>query len=419
MSTNQVTTNQEGLGQHDSTQLFLLRANSFYRRWHELEATFGKDGGLVLDWDYCPQEARIEKSAFNDRHEVLAELETLREELESVPENDLSNKTFFTHKLRGADAYVRALMGERIPFSDFIEATQGLPPVRASSDEIASLREKVGSGLARLGIPWDERYVQLYEELTRYPDMEKFGDRLREIASQWVKRVADRLGLDIEPLYEIETVTVDEFWYNFIDGKLGQSIRLRINTHPRCHYRKGDDHSKATHEIAGHALQVLSWNKQFGLARVESTAMNLTMHSCEMFQAEGVAQSIAVLIAEEGEIDDQAQIQDDLLHYHMAVTNNAQLDIEEGRSFDEVLKEVVAAAPFLPPASAAADLRDRTQNPMFRSYVHVYYPSAKMFLSAQELPKDDRLAFLRSMYERFWTPRQIEERLSKLKKPKN
>ena len=56
---------------------------------------------------------------------------------------------------------------------------------------------------------------------------------------------------------------------------------------------------------------------------------------------EGLAQTVLALVAEDGEEDDFINMYDTVGHYHAALTNNAQLDIEDGKSIDQTIRDVL------------------------------------------------------------------------------
>src|SRR6187402_3072413 len=114
--------------------------NGFYRRWHSFESTLGKDAGSVLDFDYCPPEDTATGTPFSDRLAVLDELERLQSDVQASS-GSFSNKDFLRLKLEGANAYLRTLMGERLPFERYLEATIGITPKPLPKDELAALRE--------------------------------------------------------------------------------------------------------------------------------------------------------------------------------------------------------------------------------------------------------------------------------------
>lgn len=392
----------------------LSSISKFYHRWHALEANLG--GGVqVLDFDFCPREdlSNIE-TPFLSHLEALRQVEELRNSLVIIKPESLCNADFMSQKLAGAAMFLRALMGERIAFEPYLRATMGIEPEIISSYEVEALRAELEERFSRLGIPFSADGKAAFEQYIVLKDVSQFEHLLRTEATRWVKILQQRIGLTAQPIYEIEVVSEDAYWTNWIDGSLNSGIRLRINTHPRITFLKGGATGFAVHEIGGHALQMLELDAARRDGEVDGAALNLTVHSCEQFQLEGLAQTVMYLIAEEGEIPEALEIDQKLRGYHAVLTNNAQIELESGRPVEEVIERLLAEDPFLPPLKAFSDLRDRARHPLYRAYMFVYAPSKRKFLTAGALPKTKRIEFLRSMYTRLWTPAQIDSQLRTL-----
>jgi len=229
-----------------------------------------------------------------------------------------------------------------------------------------------------------------------------------------VQRLHSQMSLSAAPRFKIEVASVDAYWANWIDGSLNDGIRLRINVHPRITFYQGAALGYAVHEIGGHALHVLEMNLARTRGLLDSPGMNLTVHSCEAFQMEGLAQGVLELVAEPEELSPALKLDQALRAWHGMLLNNAHLALEGGVGFDVVARDLLQTSPLTRPGRVLSDLRDRLRNPLFRSYIHVYAPSRKTFLSARALPMARRVEFLRKMYTGLYTPAQIHAELARL-----
>lgn len=385
---------------------------TFYRRWHSFEGTLGADNGTIIDFDFCPPEYVSDSTPFADRMEVLATVMKLREAHADAAPSEFCNYEHLGKKLEGSEAYVRALMGERFSIESYIRATLGVGADRASMMEIEALRDEVERALASIGVRHLATDLARYEAVTLDANVTSFGVELREIATRMVAFVRDELGLHADPDYTIEEVQEDEYWTNFVDGKLGSPLRLRFNTHPRKSYRKGLAFEMAAHEVAAHLLNILELSLSERQGRVDAPALNTTLHSCELIQMEGLAQSLIHLLEHPFEVSPFALVNEALRSYHMALLQNAHLDLEEGKLVDEVVRSVTEAAPFLNELGVLSELRDRSRSVCFRTLIFVYYPSKKQFMRAAAAPLGARKSFLKRMYQELWTPSQIDEQLA-------
>lgn len=387
---------------------------NFFIRWHTLEGTLGNDGGSVLDFDFYPRD-HAEYQAFSSRFQALTVLESLRERLDAIQHlPGLKNATYLRHKLLGSSTYLRALMGQRFSFHEYLSDTMGIEPEPIALPELQALREQLEHALARFSIPFSENGAARLREEMLESDHNRFSSELCMGAETWVHRLRSALSLSAAPHFKIEIASVDAYWANWIDGSLADGIRLRINVHPRITYYKGAALGYAVHEIGGHALHVLEMNRGRELDRIDSPIMNLTVHSCEAFQMEGLAQSVLELMADPSELSPELKLDQALRAWHGALLNNAHLSLEGGIAFDKVVNELIQTSPFMQVSRILSDMRDRMKNPLFRSYIHVYNPSRRLFLTALKLPMSLRIQFLQKMYTMLYTPEQIRIELKRL-----
>ena len=388
--------------------------NSFYRSWFAFEQGQTTDCAVVFDFDYSQDRETVAIEQFENRFAVLARANHLLARARSDEGALWSNQQFLVQKLRGAEAYLRQLLGQHIPLGDYIDACMGYRPALVGADELELLQGQAMQQVSNFGLQWSASEVGRLNALLLYSDAKEFQSDLERHSRIWVPRVCAALNLSIEPQYHIHIVEVDEYWSNWITGNYGEPIELRINTHPRVPPKRGKSQILAAHELAGHAVHILSLSKNSCDGHFESSFMNTSLFSAEMFQMEGVAQTVLWILADEDEIEPFAKLSDSLDFYHMALVNNAQLELEAGRPVEEVVQSTLAIAPFLNPLTLASDLRDRSRNPLFRSYVSVYYPSWRLFSKARTLSTEKKREFLRQMYTRFWTPQQIAGMLADL-----
>lgn len=388
--------------------------DGFFRSWDTYERSLITDQGIVFDFDFSHNRTDLPLQIFNDRLAVLDALKVLIARSRGKEGEAFSNPDFLIQKLSGAEAYLRQLLGERLPFASFVQSCMGYSPSIVDEDELQTLKIEAMSHLSAIELDWKRTDAIKLKNLLLYKDASEFQTDLEKQAKLWVRRLCDFVGLEIEPQYKVSIVEVDEYWSNWITGTYGVGIELRINTHPRVQLRKGKSQILAAHEIAGHALHILSLSKQSLDGNLESCLMNTSLYSAEMFQMEGLAQSLLWLIADPSEIEPFAALTNSLDMYHLALRNNAQIELEQGRPVEEIIDSVLNVAPFLEPLTLLSDLRDRSRNPIFRSYVSVYYPSYKLFIRAKLLNDALRSQFLNKIYTSFYTPKQIAELLESL-----
>lgn len=392
---------------------FQADLTSFYQRWHTLERSLGTKGGLVIDFDVAARPPHTRWEPYASREDALDALTALRERLEHEP--GLVNPRYLRQRLLGADTYLRALMGQRFGFLDAVQRMMGVWPAPLLPDELETAREAARDALGARGIPWSEEGRALITSRWGRRDLDSFEAELRAAARTFVARLCARVPGAPDPEYQIVMAKEDAYWSNWIDGDVDHGVTLRVNTHPRTSYDRWSPVALAAHEIAGHAVHVaclrLGATPEGGM-RVDPGALNLTVHSCEAFQMEGLAQVMLHLLAEPGELAPDFEALERYRVYAKERVNAAQLELEEGRPVDEVCARLLADCPLSKPLSLRSDLRDRARDPLYRAYVHVYAPSRRMFMQIADLPRSAQDALLGELLFGLFTPAQIAEKIA-------
>lgn len=376
----------------------------FYHRWHLHERTLGRDDGQILDFDMAPGPADA-PAPFASRLDALRALGELCAAVADAAAL-LPGATFLAAKLRGSEAYLRALMGERWAFDAYLRATMG---IEAGAPDDATLAEEA-SALAALfagrGVAWSEAGRAAFRSVLGKPDVAALAQQLPREAERWVERVRSHIAVPA-PEYAIEVVCEDAYWANWIDGSRATGVRLRVNTHDRIEYVAGSETTLAAHEIAGHAVHVAALRRSAERGTVSGAALNLTVHGCEAFQMEGLAQTAMHALAEVDELSADVLLLDRFAAYKAEIVNRAQLEVERGGAVDEAAARALAACPLIKPLTLLSDLRDRGRHPLFRAYTHVYAPSRRLFSRAAALDAARRWRFFEQAYTRLMTPAEL------------
>jgi len=379
---------------------------TFTRRWHALEKSLGPKGGLVIDFDLAPRDlAAADLPPYAGREDALDVLTELQAQVELA--EGLHNRCFLAHHLAGSEAYLRALLGERAPFSAYLQATMGIAPWQSDPRDIEARREALQAELSRLRIPWGpDGYAAMRARLGR-TDLQGFEAELRDHAQGLVAQVRARVPAAPAPTYRIEVVEEDAYWANWIDGSVEEGVTLKVNRHPRIEYVQSSPLQLAAHEIAGHAVHVGCLRAS---ATVDPCTLALAVHACEAFQMEGLAQAMIHYLHPEG-LPKEVALLERYRDYASDVLNDAQLRVEAGEPIDLVCADAIAASPLTKALSIRSSLRDRSRDPLFRTYIPVYAPARHTFLRALELSPEARDAFLAAVLTGLWTPGQIDRLL--------
>ncbi len=386
----------------------------FYQRWHAYERSLGPKGGLVIDFDMAARPPDTRWQPYESREEALDALEAVAIRAEQT--SDLVNPEYIRQRLQGSECYLRALMGERFSFWTAVKRMMGVYPAPLLPDELSAQGDAARQALDARGIPWSTDGRDVLRQRFGLTDLSGFDDALRGWARTFVDRLRARVPETPDPAYRIELAHEDAYWANWIDGSVSYGVTLKVNTHPRAAYDRFSPMALAAHEIAGHAAHVAALRHgatEAGGRRVDPSALNLTVHSCEAFQMEGLAQAMLHILTEPDELDPDLRALELYRGYAGERVNAAQLDVVEGRPIDEVCAALLADCPLSRPLSLRSDLRDRSRDPLYRAYVFVYPPSRRTFRKIAELPRPRQDELLREMLFGLFTPAQIQRRIER------
>lgn len=400
------------------------RISRFYRRWHDLEETLGSHKGLVIDFDMAPRTAGgWGTDPFFDRAAAVRECTDLVDTLATfLPAGGRAgdpagptNPSYTHTKLSGSLAYLWALTGERRPFAAYLAATMGIRAHRISGADLDRRRADAVAHCADQGIPWSPEGGAVLRGRLGRNGLDGFEAELRAAATDEVSRLRLLLPDLPEPEYRIEVVREDAYWCNWIDGTVNDGVVLRVNTHPRHDYMTTSARALAAHEIAGHAAHVTTLRQSVASGRVDDSSLNLTVHACDAFQMEGLAQVALHVLADVGPdaagLPPEHQLMEALRSLSGDHMGNAQLDVEAGVPMADVWNRLNADLPLSGSMSLRASLRDRSRSPLHRSYIHVYAPSKRMFSRLLTLAPNERVPIVKALYEELWTPAQIDRLL--------
>jgi len=378
-----------------------------YRGWDKLERKLLNGQPRLIDFDLVPSQ---DSDEFESRIQVLNRLMELRDAL--LPESESAEEQFIWAKLNASVHYLRVLMGEQIPFGEYIRATVGIEPRFYTVEEIDEAKERVEALLDKFGFKLEPSYRCKFEETFTIHDPEMVKDEILEKWPLWFNRLMEYIGNVELPDIEIVFKNVDAYWHSWVSGS-DKGISLQINLHERVNFPRGYPEILTFHELCGHAVQAAFWLFQIRNGKMPKAFGITTIHTPEQFMAEGIGQALSEIIASDDELSLEAVLSRELEKYRFRVYNNAHLMINSGGTIREIYRYVAEHLPFERGETIEAELRDRSRNPLFRTYQYVYALSGDFFRNVTRgLSYEQKRAFLRRMYSTMMTPRQIEQFVS-------
>lgn len=378
------------------------RIIAVYRGWDAFERAHG--GPQIIDFDLTQVDDRV---PFNSRREILSALEDLREEL-----NDTSDEgEFLQDKLLGSSFYLRALLGQQIPFGEYVQHTLGISIKPFPDEELNVVRDRVDELLSSFGIQLKAEYKKEFERTLTIHDPEEIKRGITDNQEFWLARLRekgiptpDRLDL------QVEFVKIDAYWSNWISGSVSKGINLRINVHPRKKYELGRPLVLCLHEICGHAVQMTLWQDLIARGLLNPACGLTTVHSPEAFICEGLGQTVADFLGDEREFPREFWLSRWLQYYTLMVLHNAHLMIYEGAPMEDILHYTQSKLPFSSPLAIEAEMRDRGTSPLYRTYQLAYAAGEHMIRSlSREFTPQQKQLFFSELYSRPMTPKQLQE----------
>jgi hypothetical protein len=323
------------------------------RSWNAHEVDRGSDP--IIDYDCAPTDATITPA--DSRLAVYRRLAELRRCTTAGPVAD---------RIDADLAYLRALMGERVPLAAYIRATQGCPAAGWPDEYVAERRESARASLQALGIDWWAGTAADLEHAENPLQAKDAPDAIRQAADRYEPAVREATGTDAPYELSIETTDVDAYWAYWLDGA-GHRVRLRLNLR-NARFTETGARQFALHEVLGHGLQSASLATRCAREDVPWVRL-LSVHAPHQVMLEGLAQAMPLFVAP----DDQAltaRVRFD--HYNQLIKAELHLAINSGVPVEECARHAHARAPYLTDAQISDFLTDRGANPLLRSYLWAY-----------------------------------------------
>jgi hypothetical protein len=363
------------------------------RRWDALERSRGEPP--VIDFDCAPpvQTPR----PFDNRFAALDALSRLRIETDDQHQSALSAQ------LDAHLAYLRALLGEQLPFEEYITLTQGCPPCGWTLDYVEQRASIAKDALGSLGISWDEHTWTNLHVLSEQLPPADVGAAIAEYASKYESSIRRLVSTDAGFNLTIEEVEVDAYWSYWLDGA-GQDTRLRINK-SKASFSRLDAYRFALHEILGHALQYSSLTARAGADTVEWPRI-LAVHCPHQILFEGLAQLLPWIASP----DDDLVISRTKIDLFMnLVRGQLHILINSGATAADCRDLARRQVPWWTDEEIARELYDRSRNPQFRSYLWSYPAGIDWFVKLVEAGGTTLAEVLREAYKRPLTPSELHK----------
>lgn len=153
---------------------------------------------------------------------------------------------------------------------------------------------------------------------------------------------------------------------------------------------------------------MINWHRRIEEEHLPGFLGMLTVHFPDQFLLEGLAESLAFVLPSRGQqLESSSLMLRELHRYYLLVMNNAHIKANEGNG-EDAAKYALERLPFTNRNVVEKEIRDRSQNPLFRSYQYVYGIAKESFLAAfAQLSFEQKWSLLSVVYERSMTADQF------------
>jgi hypothetical protein len=326
----------------------------------------------VVDYDCRPDRDGEVKAA--DRLTTFEALTALRQRARQ-DENGRLDQAVDAHL-----AHLRVLLGEQVPLTEHVAATQGCPAAGWPPEQVDGLGGVARRELERAGIAWGPELRDQLEAVEQPLPDDQVADAVLEAVDEFAPAVRALTGAEAEYDLTVETVRADAYWKCWLDGH-GRSVRLRLNTRHGA-FTRVDARRYALHEILGHALQSVSWTERCEHEDVPWVRL-LAVHAPQQVLLEGLAQALPLFVAG----DDEGLVRRTRLdHYTQLAAAELHLALGAGASVATCVAHARRRLPWWDAERIADCLHDRGTNPQLRSYLWAYAAGIDWFIALADHP---------------------------------
>jgi hypothetical protein len=360
--------------------------------WDALEKTLGADP--VIDFNLLDLDGG---DAYTSRWEVLHALTALRKRAEREA-NPLAYRRLGAH-----EAFLRNRMGERWAFEPYIAATQGFRFKPYDEVYLERRRADLADRLALFGIRFDAHAEKAVEAAdVEIPEAE-LAAFYTDLMARRKPELEHLLGVKADFQLEVSFADVDQYWAAWVDGR-GKNFRLRFNRHTVKQHWRARSTVLALHELLAHLVKASLLVDSIQKGDLPPWLGLTTVHGPEMFQDEGLAQTLPLFWPIPEATDPLVRLRCAMSHYHGLVWHNAHIRLHGGTPVELVVDEVLRWQPWRDPHKVAHGLNSLGNHPLFRSYEFVYGASQDFLTClAEQTPQDKHPHLLRHLYTRWMT----------------
>lgn len=371
----------------------------FFYKWHRFEK---QNNVAIIDFDLLQKGNLYIANTFSNHEEVEKQLKKLIIDYNDFPQKNMA----VLAKLKASLFYLQALMGKSIPFSEYVQNTMGVKPRYISENFLQHEFMKLKNAFKKIGYSYDLESIDkyLYERKIAKEEIEKdfnnFSDRVLPDILQW-------LGVKIDLHYTVRFVDVDEYWTNWTSTDEKGNLLLQFNINKRQQWVKGITEYQVLHEICGHVLQTSIWKKKIQENKISEVLGLTSVFSQESFLLEGIGETLWYFYPN-NPYSDFGIVRQYYENFSFLIWNNAHIMANEGENKISITKYVQKYLPFLKEKDIEKSIREKTLEPLGRTYQYVYgITTFYHILLAEKLSELEKKNYILDLFNNIYIPEEI------------
>lgn len=389
-----------------------------YLAWHAAE---GKKRDII-DFDLSgPHPFVSEYSQLTINPPVQAERKMIVQRLENLhtvlmshrPSNqqEAHNWAFLTAQVRASTYYARLRAGEEIKFDELIEKTLGTYPTETPPEVLSQQQEIVTNSLKDLELEPDNFSInewRINNQLSR----EEARERLKKSAVKTIKRVGKFIGENIDTSFEVIPQDEDRYYWVWADTNGNGDFVLKQNFSEKRGkiWTRGKIQELKWHEGGEHISRMAIRKKLIKDGKLHPIFGLTTVHGPEPVVEEGLAVTMTYFVPgayENLSPEGRFQVEATILKHMVYGNVHIRLNRENPPSTEEVISYVQSYLPWEARSEIEEQIKERTQNPLYRIYLYSYAIGTWMHaVFARTLNDRGKREFLKEIMSRPYTPTQ-------------
>ena len=376
-----------------------------YRGWDRLERRMDPAHPMpIIDFDQAPAAPR---RIFRSRQQVIEKLRALQDSI--TPTNE--EEEYIKARLQASIYFCRALVGEEIPYEEYVENTVGLRPELIAQSAIDKQRDLVFDLLSELG------YGPAKKPIRQFIEDHRLGrEELLRGCEEFRKRVLPLILDSLELAWLLPTINYriravvrhDEYWMCWARND-AKGYLLIFNFNRYNPWLVGDTEFMPTHEVGGHFVEAAyqKWLRKKG--RLDSSLVLTLLHTPDQFGSEGIANALSDFLPElEDSLTPLGRLAKEQRVLRDWLNNNAHIWVNSGGSMEDLVDYVVMGHPFQNSEYVRNNLIKWKSDPERRCYQYVYGIACYYHRQWREkLSYGARKKYLLHVYTHRTTPSQL------------